>query len=171
MLFMGEEYGELAPFPFFVDHTDPAVLQATNDGRRAEFEGADWTVEVPEPGAPATFESAILDPSVVARDDRAARLLAMYTELLRLRRDVAALASPQATQQVELIEGSVVITRSLDGQVSRVVINESDATAELPLAGVLTFASDAVHWGGDGETAILPDRLTVAPWTVALVTG
>jgi maltooligosyltrehalose trehalohydrolase len=171
LLFMGEEYGELAPFPFFVDHTDPAVLQATNDGRRAEFEGADWTVEVPEPGARATFESAILDPSVVARDDRAAQLSAMYTELLLLRRDVAALASPRATQQVELIEGSVVITRSLDGLVSRVVINESETTTELPLAGVLEFASDAAQWGGDGETAILPDRLTVAPWTVALVTS
>lgn len=171
MLFMGEEYGELAPFPFFVDHTDPAVLRATNDGRRAEFEGADWTVEVPEPGARATFESAILDPSVVARDHRAAQLLAMYTELLRLRRDVAALASPAATQQVELIEGSVVITRSLDGPVSRVVINESDAAVELPLAGALSFASDAARWGGDGETVMIGNRLSVAPWTVALVTS
>lgn len=171
LLFMGEEYGERAPFPFFVDHTDPAVLQATNDGRRAEFEGADWTVGVPEPGDLATFEAAIIDPTVVERDERAARLLAMYTELLRVRREVAAIASALATQRVELIEECVVITRTLGEPTSHVVINESDAAVELPLTGTLTFASDDTRWGGDGTTRVLPDQLTIAAWTVAVVTS
>src|SRR5207244_7938670 len=36
LLFMGEEYGETAPFQFFTDHDDPAVAEAPRAGRRGE---------------------------------------------------------------------------------------------------------------------------------------
>ncbi len=35
MLFMGEEYGEDAPFQFFSDHIDKRIAEATRRGRRA----------------------------------------------------------------------------------------------------------------------------------------
>jgi maltooligosyltrehalose trehalohydrolase len=171
MLFQGEEYGEPAPFPFFVDHTDPAILRATNEGRRAEFAGADWSVEVPEPGARATFESAILDPGVVERDERAAWLLAMYTELLRLRRDVEPVASPDAHQRVSLEAGAVTIRRSIGDTAATVVLNESDEPIELPVGGELAFASDDGRWGGADGTALDDGVLRLAPWSVALVTS
>ena len=69
MLFMGEEYAEPAPFPFFVDHGDEELLEATREGRRREFRD-EWTEEVADPGDPATFAGAVLDPSLAA--DRAA---------------------------------------------------------------------------------------------------
>ena len=34
LLFMGEEYGEDAPFQFFTDHIDEAIAEATREGRR-----------------------------------------------------------------------------------------------------------------------------------------
>ena len=34
LLFMGEEYGEDAPFQFFTDHIDPEIADATREGRR-----------------------------------------------------------------------------------------------------------------------------------------
>ena len=34
ILFMGEEYGETARFQFFTDHDDPAIAEATREGRR-----------------------------------------------------------------------------------------------------------------------------------------
>ena len=37
MLFMGEEYGEPAPFQFFSDHIDKRIAKATREGRRREF--------------------------------------------------------------------------------------------------------------------------------------
>ena len=37
LLFMGEEYGERRPFQFFTDHIDPAIADATREGRRQEF--------------------------------------------------------------------------------------------------------------------------------------
>ena len=37
LLFMGEEYGEPSPFQFFCDHIDPAIAEATRQGRKREF--------------------------------------------------------------------------------------------------------------------------------------
>ena len=81
MLFMGEEYGEPAPFQFFTDHIDKRIAKATRDGRRKEFAAfaAFSGEEVPDPQARETFERSKLtrtqDP----------RIAALYRELLALR--------------------------------------------------------------------------------------
>jgi maltooligosyltrehalose trehalohydrolase len=83
LLFMGEEYGEQRPFQFFTDHTDPAIAEATREGRAREFE--QFTAfsgrDVPDPQAIETFERSKLDPSRGDPD-----LLALYARLLELRR-------------------------------------------------------------------------------------
>ena len=38
LLFMGEEYGETAPFLYFIEHGDPELVEAVRAGRRREFE-------------------------------------------------------------------------------------------------------------------------------------
>jgi maltooligosyltrehalose trehalohydrolase len=62
LLFMGEEYGEDAPFQFFTDHIDPLIADATREGRREEF--ASFTSfaaeEIPDPQDPKTFERSKL---------------------------------------------------------------------------------------------------------------
>ena len=61
MLFMGEEYGELAPFQFFTNHIDPDIAEATRNGRRAEFASfASFGGEIPDPEDPATFQRSKL---------------------------------------------------------------------------------------------------------------
>src|SRR5206468_2204390 len=35
LLFMGEEYGETAPFQYFTSHTDEQLMEAVRRGRRA----------------------------------------------------------------------------------------------------------------------------------------
>jgi maltooligosyltrehalose trehalohydrolase len=84
MLFMGEEYGETAPFQFFSNHIDPEIAEATRIGRRQEFArfaafGAD---EIPDPEDPATFERSKLsrraDPVIGA----------LYEQLIRARRAI-----------------------------------------------------------------------------------
>ena len=62
MLFMGEEYGERAPFQFFSDHIDKRMADATREGRRREFAAfAEFAgEEVPDPQDPATFERSKL---------------------------------------------------------------------------------------------------------------
>jgi maltooligosyltrehalose trehalohydrolase len=85
LLFMGQEYGEHRPFQFFTDHIDPAIAEATREGRKREFAGfAGFAAEdVPDPQARETFERSKLDP---AGGD--AELRAFYAELLRLRREL-----------------------------------------------------------------------------------
>jgi maltooligosyltrehalose trehalohydrolase len=96
MLFMGEEYGEDAPFQFFTDHIDKRIARATREGRRKEF--ADFAAfageEVPDPQSPETFERSKL----TRREDR--RLAALYRELLALRPRL-----PRVESEVEHDEG------------------------------------------------------------------
>ena len=55
-LFMGEEYGELAPFQFFSDHIDEDIAVATRDGRRREFAAfAEFDHDIPDPQDPASL--------------------------------------------------------------------------------------------------------------------
>ncbi len=82
MLFMGEEYGEEAPFQFFSDHIDEDIAQATREGRRAEFASfaAFAGEEIPDPQDRATFERSKLTR------DRDPELSALYADLLETRR-------------------------------------------------------------------------------------
>ena len=81
MLFMGEEYGERAPFQFFSDHIDEKIATATREGRRREFAAfAQFGEEIPDPQSPGTFEASKLTRE---RDPELARL---YEQLLAARR-------------------------------------------------------------------------------------
>jgi maltooligosyltrehalose trehalohydrolase len=86
LLFMGEEYGETAPFQFFSDHIDPEIARATREGRREEFAAfaAFAREEIPDPQDPATFERSKL----THREDPAVTWL--YRELLKLRLELPA---------------------------------------------------------------------------------
>ena len=80
MLFMGEEYGENAPFQFFSDHIDKRIAEATRRGRREEFAAfASFGQEIPDPQDPETFERSKLTRE---RDEPLARL---YEQLLAAR--------------------------------------------------------------------------------------
>jgi maltooligosyltrehalose trehalohydrolase len=84
LLFMGEEYGETAPFQFFTDHDDQFVADATREGRKQEFANfSAFGGDVPDPQDPATFERSKLHPE--AGDDE---LRAFYAELIELRREL-----------------------------------------------------------------------------------
>jgi maltooligosyltrehalose trehalohydrolase len=83
LLFMGEEYGESAPFQFFSDHVDAEIATATREGRRREFAAfAAFGEEVPDPQDPDTIERTKL----TRREDPAIREL--YAGLLRARREL-----------------------------------------------------------------------------------
>jgi isoamylase len=66
MLFMGEEWGERRPFPFFCDF-NAELGAAVREGRRKEFarfpqfRDASMRERIPDPQADSTFESAKLD--------------------------------------------------------------------------------------------------------------
>lgn len=79
LLFMGEEWGALEPFPFFCDFRGD-LADAVREGRRREFarfpefQDPQRRAEIPDPNAEATFRSAQLDWTAVERQPHAARL-------------------------------------------------------------------------------------------------
>jgi maltooligosyltrehalose trehalohydrolase len=85
LLFMGEEYGEGRPFPFFCSFDDPQLIDAVRRGRREEFASFAWQGEVPDPQDERTFESARLAWSW-PDDTHHAGLRRLYRDLLTARR-------------------------------------------------------------------------------------
>jgi maltooligosyltrehalose trehalohydrolase len=81
MLFMGEEYGEPAPFQFFSDHIDAKIARATREGRRREFAAFEqFGEEIPDPQDESTFLASKLTR------ERDPELQALYAELIAARR-------------------------------------------------------------------------------------
>jgi maltooligosyltrehalose trehalohydrolase len=112
LLFMGEEYGETAPFPYFFSHSDPELIEAVRTGRRREFRGFQWTGELPDPYDPKTFWSAKLRHEL--RQGASHRVLqAFYSELLKLRKELPPLArlDKESLEVVALEEERVLFGR------------------------------------------------------------
>ena len=90
LLFMGQEYGETAPFQFFVSHSDPGLVEAVRKGRREEYGAFHWKGEPPDPPDEQTYLRSKLQWKL--RNEGQHRLLWQFTrELLRLRRELPAL--------------------------------------------------------------------------------
>ena len=90
LLFMGEEYGETAPFLYFIEHGDPALADAVRVGRQREFEALGMFEAQIDPQAEETFWRSRLDWS--KRDSLdGANMLSLYRDLLALRREEPAL--------------------------------------------------------------------------------
>lgn len=87
LIFMGEEFAASSPFQYFTDH-EPDLGALVSEGRAKEFGGLGRTEDhpdpVPDPQDEATFLRSKLDLSERASN---ASVLALYTELLRLRRE------------------------------------------------------------------------------------
>jgi maltooligosyltrehalose trehalohydrolase len=90
LLFMGEEYGETAPFLYFTDHSDPGLGEAVRKGRKQEFAAFHAQGEAPDPQAESTFLASKLDHSLAVQSSHRV-LLDFHTELIRLRKELAAL--------------------------------------------------------------------------------
>jgi maltooligosyltrehalose trehalohydrolase len=96
LLFMGEEWLETAAFQFFTDHVDPAIAEATREGRRREFEdfAAFSGGEVPDPQALETFLHSKLHPR---KPDP------LYRDLLALRRELPRELEAEADEEAKVL--------------------------------------------------------------------
>jgi len=81
MLFMGEEYAEKNPFPYFVDHGNEKLLSDTREGRLQSFAPfLNQADVIPDPGDPRTFQAAKLSHK------RKGKVYKFYREALAIRR-------------------------------------------------------------------------------------
>ncbi len=101
LLFMGEEYAEPAPFLYFISHQNPRLIAGVRRGRRREFKAFGWSSEPSDPQAVSTFENSRLNWPI-RNTGRHGVLLRFYQELLRLRRETAALRTTPRDQTLTL---------------------------------------------------------------------
>jgi maltooligosyltrehalose trehalohydrolase len=133
MLFMGEEWAAATPFQFFTSHPEPELGTATADGRVTEFERMGWDpAVVPDPQDPATYQRSKLDWSEPT-GGRHARMLDVYRQLARLRREHDALTDPSfASVACTADEGTRVFTMRRGDLL--VAVNFGDAAATVATA-------------------------------------
>jgi len=165
LLFMGEEYGETAPFNYFVSFPDPELNEAVRRGRREEFRSFHWHREPADPGSEATFESSKL--CWQRRHEAPGReLLAFYRRLLELRREIPALRNLEEKCDAAVAGngGKAVWMTRRDADCRILVLMNFDEVACQPVSPVadegawekLLDSADAA-WLGPGAT--LPERI------------
>jgi maltooligosyltrehalose trehalohydrolase len=153
LLFMGEEYGERAPFPYFVSHTDPALVDAVRRGRRGEFAAFAWEGDPPDPQAEATFRRARLNHHL--KDEEGHRTLRQfYRELIRLRHAITPRGGPDPRAQAQDRDGVLVVDRTAGAGKLTILYNFHPRPAEFAVPAHrpwrrLLDSSDAA-WGGPG---------------------
>jgi maltooligosyltrehalose trehalohydrolase len=156
MLFMGEEYGEKAPFQYFTSHSDPGLIEAVRKGRLEEFDDFEWKGEAPDPHDEATFHRSKLRwQSLELEEHRAMREL--HRDLLRIRRETPALRTldlASVETYVDEERRTLLVRRWTDSDQALLAFNFSDRemTAPIPFASArwekLLGAAGAAEGGG-----------------------
>jgi maltooligosyltrehalose trehalohydrolase len=148
LLFMGEEYAETAPFPYFISHGDQELVAAVRQGRAEEFAGFARLGRPPDPQSEATFLAAKLDPEARHRGDQR-RLFSFYVELIRLRKECPPLAR-LSREEMQIVadeeEKVLAVMRRADSCRILCLFNYSDQNCVLrpPLAaGILQVLLDS----------------------------
>ena len=182
LLFMGEEYGDPAPFPYFIDHGDPALVEAVRAGRAQEFAAFSSAGEVLDADAQATFDMARLDRSLRHKGDHQ-RQWALHRTLIALRRaHPALLRTRRASARAFSSANVVTLLRSDPREAVLALFNVSAAAVEavVPPPPVGRPAPEgsacwsklldagAPEFGGNGEALshvlAVGDTLPLGPW-------
>jgi maltooligosyltrehalose trehalohydrolase len=180
LLFMGEEYGEPAPFMYFVDHSDRDLIEAVRRGRKEDFKSFNWQGDVPDPQSEATFLASRLNHDL--REQGHHRVLAaLYAELLKQRREHPALQVPEK-ESLELggppRSSAFWMRRGRPAHPALVLFNFGDAPESIPVPPgnwSLRLDSGDRKWNGPGS--MLPGAISgggaalMTPLSFALFTG
>lgn len=158
LLFMGEEFGEVAPFAYFISHSDEALVEAVRRGRRQEFAAFAWDAQPPDPRAELTFRQAKLDHGLRQRGGNAT-LREFYRTLIALRRRLAR-PGQERTGEVETArivgEDVLWLRRNRDSTQTVLALNfaADEVSCVLPLgAGRWEKLLDSAEerWAGPGS--------------------
>jgi maltooligosyltrehalose trehalohydrolase len=90
LLFMGEEYGETAPFLFFTSNNDETLVELVREGRKREFSDFMAQGEPADPYAEETFQRSKLNHAL-AQEGQHRELRDFYRTLIQLRKTLPAL--------------------------------------------------------------------------------
>ncbi|NUN48676.1 MAG: malto-oligosyltrehalose trehalohydrolase [Candidatus Brocadiae bacterium] len=175
LLFMGEEYGETAPFQYFVSHGDPGLVEAVRRGRREEFAAFREKGEPPDPQETATFSRCRLNRRLLEVPSHRA-LHELTRTLLAARRDLASLADPSGAiyTQVDEDRNTLLVRRGSGAASTLALYNFSKEDAEIVPRGAENAWSQVLdtseeRWLGPGNTdQKLLSRFRLRPFSAQL---
>ncbi|MGD1911811.1 MAG: malto-oligosyltrehalose trehalohydrolase [Rivularia sp. (in: cyanobacteria)] len=166
MLFMGEEYGETAPFLYFVSHSDRDLIEAVRKGRKAEFAAfhdGDGE-EAPDPQAEETLKKSQLNWEKRTSGEHRTLWL-FHQKLLQMRRDIPALAKLDRNQlETKVLEAEKILRIHRYDRGSKIIswLNFGSETVNITEnipSGTWKKLLDSSEetWGGTGSQ--LPEKL------------
>jgi maltooligosyltrehalose trehalohydrolase len=155
MLFMGEEYGELHPFQYFVSHTDKELAEAVRKGRKAEFAAFHAEGEAPDPVSEETFNQSKLQWDLL-NDEPHKTMFHYYQALIDLRKHELSLKHLERHQldaQANESDNTLLLRRWYEDEHVLCLMNFSkeQQQMQLPLDGnewMKIFDSAEPRWKG-----------------------
>ena len=163
LLFMGEEYGEPAPFQYFTSHGDHDLVEAVRRGRREEFAAFGWHDAVPDPQDEQTYQRSHLDSSLKQQEPHKT-LYRFYQQLIRLRKDLGLADATQHTVR-QLDERKLLLIYQVGEQAVAMVFNFADSPAKIAIPELvgnwsILLSSAAKAWNGPDSD--LPPTLAIS---------
>jgi len=164
LLFMGEEYGEEAPFQYFVSHSDQALIEAVRKGRNEEFAAFQWSAETPDPQDEVTFLRSKINLDL-RLEGKNQILFQFYEALIKLRKELYPCSSPgEKGIRVEGFGREKAILIRWEYEQDRVIglFNFNDEPIKIDIAiekgdWEKIFSSASEEWGGMG--ALVPESI------------
>jgi maltooligosyltrehalose trehalohydrolase len=150
LLFMGEEYGEPAPFLYFVSHGEPDLLEAVRRGRCDEFSYAGLEAQAADPGSDETYRRCMLNHQL-RNEGEHAHLHGLYRHLLQLRARLA----PTRPDDTTSYEGKrVLVVQRAHRAWLAFCFSPEVCRLALPMAPGgwrLCASSASTRWGGPSD--------------------
>lgn len=176
LVFMGEEYGETAPFNYFTSHGDPELGRAVREGRKREFSAFGWEAEPPDPQDYKTFLHSKLNHRLRESAGHGG-LFEFYGKLIAIRKKTPALRAASREAMVVSVEKTVIIViRKYAGEeVFLAAFNFSGerAPAALPEGGWRVIlgadAPGAEAFFAQAEGSLVKGGLELQPYGVFLL--
>ena len=164
LLFMGEEYGETAPFLYFISHSDPDLIDGVRRGRKKEFDSFNWEEEPPDPFDIDTFLKSKLNWNL--RNQGKHRVLFdFYKEVICMRKEFPALANldNKCLESREAKDRKFILVRRWT-ETSMILalfnLDKKDAgfnLSDYEMKWNKVLDSSDKKWGGRG--AVLPEKI------------
>lgn len=160
LLFMGEEHGETAPFLYFIDHSDPGLVDAVRRGRARELK-QHWNKLPRDPAITETFALSTVDHDAKTKEPGLS-FFDFYSKLLATR----ARLKPLNEEPDEVLFNETprwLIVRRAGRAVLAFNLGEETVTLSLGL--------DRHHWALtlSSENTVQPsETVTLAPWGFAV---
>lgn len=163
MMFMGEEWGTTAPFPFFCDFSGD-LANAIRQGRRAEFKSAyeKYGDDIPDPLDETTFRSAQLNWSETDEPVHRTRLI-LVSRLLKVRHaEIAPHLDDARFGDANVNDNGLLLAHWTlgDGATLQLIANLSDGVVAIPAS----YQAKRIIWGE------MP-RDELAPWAAVWDVG